>query len=190
MHLTMLNDPNLFLKLFTGKLDVHKPDDRSTWGWAIFYQNDDVWKAHSKTAVQAVPFILSLFERAPWDLAKKLNTGYKAWEFQQYIYSLGPMLFQHLLPCKYWLNFCKLITGVSILQQCAIAYHDLLQGHALLLDFACKFEELYYQCMESCIHFVQHSIHLLTHMGPETFQIGPLACYMQWTLETAIGNLS
>ncbi|KAH9159369.1 hypothetical protein EDB89DRAFT_1887518 [Lactarius sanguifluus] len=26
-------------------------------------------------------------------------------------------------------------------------------------------------------------------MGPETFRIGPLACYAQWTLETAIGNL-
>ena len=26
-------------------------------------------------------------------------------------------------------------------------------------------------------------------MGPETFRISPLACYTQWTLETAIGNL-
>ena len=29
----------------------------------------------------------------PQDPAKKLNTGYKAWEFQQYIYGLGPTLF-------------------------------------------------------------------------------------------------
>ena len=43
--------------------------------------------------------------------------------------------------------------------------------------------------MEVRIHFVQQSIHLLTHMGPETFRISPLACYAQWTLETAIGNL-
>ena len=43
--------------------------------------------------------------------------------------------------------------------------------------------------MESRIHFVRQSIHLLTHIGPETFRIGPLACYAQWTLETAIGNL-
>ena len=49
---------------------------------------------------------------------------------------------------------------------------------------------LYYQCMEVWIHFVWHSIHLLTHMGPETFQIGLLLCYTQLTLETAIGNLS
>ena len=49
---------------------------------------------------------------------------------------------------------------------------------------------LYNQCMEVWIHFMQHSIHLLTHMGPETFQIGPLLCHAQWMLEKAIGNLS
>ena len=57
------------------------------------------------------------------------------------------------------------------------------------MEFALEFEDLYYQCMESRIHFVRHSVHLLMHMGPETFHIGPLACYVQWTLETAIGNL-
>ena len=55
--------------------------------------------------------------------------------------------------------------------------------------FAREFEELYYQRMESWIHFVRQSIHLLTHIANETFRVGPLACYAQWTLETAIGNL-
>jgi hypothetical protein len=32
MHLSVLNDPNLFVKLFTGKLDVYEPDDREDWG--------------------------------------------------------------------------------------------------------------------------------------------------------------
>jgi hypothetical protein len=43
--------------------------------------------------------------------------------------------------------------------------------------------------MESQIHFVRRSVHLLTHIAPETLRIGPLSCYAQWTLETAIGNL-
>jgi hypothetical protein len=30
---------------------------------------------------------------------------------------------------------------------------------------------------------------MLTHVAPETIRAGPLACYAQWTLETAIGNL-
>ena len=51
------------------------------------------------------------------------------------------------------------------------------------------FEALYYQRKESRIHFVRHSIHLLTHITPETVQAGPPACYAQWTMETAIGNL-
>ena len=139
--------------------------------------------------VRAVPFIPSSFGRAPRDPAKKLNTGYKAWEFQQYIYGLGPTLFRHLLPRKYWLNFCKLVAGVQILQRHTISHSDLLRGHNLLVEFAREYEDLYYQRMEVRIHFVRQSIHLLTHMAPETFRIGPLACYAQWTLETAIGNL-
>ena len=189
MHLTVLNDPELFIKLFTGRLNVYEPDDRSTWDWAIFYKNDRLWKAHGETVVRAVPFIPSSFGRAPRDPAKKLNTGYKAWEFQQYIYGLGPTLFRHLLPRKYWLNFCKLVAGVRILQRHAIPREDLLKGHDLLVKFVREYEDLYYQRMESRIHFVRQSIHMLTHMGPETFRIGPLACYAQWTLETAIGNL-
>ena len=31
---------------------------------------------------------------------------------------------------------------------------------------------------------------MLTHMALETFHTGPLACYAQWSLETAIRNLS
>lgn len=171
-----------------GKLNVYQPDDKSMWDWAIFHKNDTIWKAHGESVVRALLFLPSSFRRVPWDPAKKIHTGYKAWEFQQYIYGLGPTLFHHLLPCKYWLNFCKLMASIHILQCHAITYNDLLQGHNLLVKFACEFEDLYYQCMESQVHFIQQSIHLLTHMGPETFWIGPLACYAQWTLETAIGN--
>ena len=46
-----------------------------------------------------------------------------------------------------------------------------------------------WQRKESRIHFVRHSIHLLTHIAPETVRAGPPACYAQWTMETAIGNL-
>jgi hypothetical protein len=105
------------------------------------------------------------------------------------VYGLGPTLFWHILPEKYWHNFCKLVAGVRILQCHCIAYHEILRRHTLLQDFVQEFEELYYQQMESQIHFMQHSIHMLTHIGPETLQAGPLSCYAQWTLETAIGNL-
>ena len=116
MHLTNLNDPDLFVKLFTGKINVYQPDEKSTWDWAIFYQNNTLWNAHGESVVRAVPFLPSSFGRAPRDPAKKLNTGYKAWEHQQYIYGLGPTLLRLLLPYKYWVNFCKLVAGIRILQ--------------------------------------------------------------------------
>ena len=52
-----------------------------------------------------------------------------------------------------------------------------------------EFEQLYYQRDPNRLHFVRQSIHLLTHIGPETVRAGPLACYSQWTMETAIGSL-
>ena len=54
MHLTALNNPDLFLKLFAGKLDVYEPDDRSTWDCAVFYKNNTLWNAHGETVARAV----------------------------------------------------------------------------------------------------------------------------------------
>ena len=189
MHLSVLNDPDLFIKLFTGKLDVYEPDDREDWDWAIFYRRPQLWTAHGETIPRSVPFIPSSFGRAPRDPSKKLNSGYKAWEFQLYVYGLCPTLLRHLLPRRYWVHFCKLVAGIRILQRPRISKQELLTGHDLLTSFAREFEELYYQRKETRIHFVRQSIHLLTHIAPETFRVGPLACYAQWTLETAISNL-
>jgi hypothetical protein len=189
MHLSVLNNPDLFIKLFTGKLDFYEPDDRASWDWAIFYHKPTLWSAHGKTVSKSVPFIPSCFRHAPQDPSKKINSGYKAWEFQLYVYGLCPTLLQHLLLQQYWHNFCKLVSGICILQCPHISKQELLCGHDLLQDFAHEFEELYYQHMESQIHFVRQSIHLLTHIASETFCVGPLVCYAQWTLETAIGNL-
>ena len=105
------------------------------------------------------------------------------------MYGLCLTLLRHLLPPHYWCHFCKLIAGIRVLQRPQISKLELLYGHELLTCFACEFEDLYYQCKESWIHFVHQSVHLLTHIAPETFRVGPLTCYAQWTLETAIGNL-
>jgi hypothetical protein len=78
MHLSVLNDPDLFVKLFTGKLDCYEPDDKSTWDWAVFYRNSDLWNAHGETVARAVPYIPSSFGHVPRDPAKKINSGYKA----------------------------------------------------------------------------------------------------------------
>ena len=56
MHLSVLNDPNLLLKLFLGKLDVYDPDNREKWDWAIFYQKPALWNAHGKMSQELCHF--------------------------------------------------------------------------------------------------------------------------------------
>ena len=82
-----------------------------------------------------------------------------------------------------------MVAGIQVLQRPIITPQDLWNGNRVLKDFVRDFKALYYQRKESRIHFVCHSIHLLTHIAPETVRAGPLACYAQWTMETAIGNL-
>lgn len=149
----------------------------------------DVWHAHGKTVALATPFIPSCFGRAPRNPAEKINSGYKAWEFQVYLIGLGPALFRHILAKEYWTNFCKYVSGVRLLQQWRLSPADLQREHTLLCEFTQEFERLYYQRRAERIHFVRQSIHLLTHIASETIRIGPLSCYSQWTIETAIGNL-
>jgi len=45
----------------------------------------------------ATQFIPSSFGHAPWNPAEKVNSGYKAWEFQLYLVGLGPSLLRHIL---------------------------------------------------------------------------------------------
>lgn len=188
MHLVNLNDPNLLLGLWHGTIKVYPPDNIDLWDWRILVGN--IWQAHGKTVALATPFIPSSFGHAPRNPAEKINSGYKAWEFQIYLIGLGPVLFQHILPNEYWVNYCKYVLGIRILQQWAISLDNILCGHRLLCKFTQEFEQLYCQCHADCIHFVRKSIHLLTHIASETIRIGPLSCYSQWTIEMAIGNLS
>ena len=187
MHLINLNDPDLLLGLWRGTIKVYPPDNMELWNWRVLV--GDIWQAHGRTVALATPFIPSSFGRAPRNPAEKINSGYKAWEFQLYLMGLGPALFRHILAKEYWLNYCKYVSGVRILQQWAISTEDLKRGHRLLCEFAHEFEQLYYQRRPDRIHFIRQSIHLLTHIASETIRFGPLSCYAQWTIETAIGNL-
>jgi len=73
--------------------------------------------------------------------------------------------------------------------QLKLSPEQIKEGNRLLCEFHKEFEDLYVQRCAEQIHFLCHSIHLLTHIGPETICAGPLGCYAQWTMETAIGNL-
>lgn len=190
MHLAALNEPDLLLGLWRATIscDTRGGDTKATWDWAVL-ADAATWNTHGKLVAAATPYLPGSFDRPPRNPAEKLNSGYKAMEYLNYIYGLGPGLFYGLLPSKYWKHFCKLVRGIRIAHQKRINTVELQDTHCLLLEFCREFEELYYQRHLARLHFVRQSIHALSHICPETTRIGPYAGVTQWTMENAIGNL-
>ncbi|KAF9223047.1 hypothetical protein BS17DRAFT_796200 [Gyrodon lividus] len=153
-------------------------DDVITWRWAIL-SDDNIWKVHGKAIHNAGQHIPRSFDAKPRNIAEKINTDYKTWEFQLYTFGLGPALLYEILPEPYWIHHCKLHS---------ITAEEVHKAHNLLCSCHHKFEELYYQRREDRLHFVRPCVHKVIHLVPETIQKGPPICYAQWTMERTIGN--
>jgi hypothetical protein len=115
MHLAALNISDLMISLWRGTIDCTRPDDRSTWDWAVLRGDD--WRDHGKAVANVLPYLPGSFDRPPRNIAEKLTSGYKAWEFLLYLYGLGPGLLYGLLPDIYYNNFCKLVRGIRLVHQ-------------------------------------------------------------------------
>src|SRR6266581_6257523 len=187
MHLAALNISDLMISLWRGTMDCTKPDDKSTWDWAVL--QGDIWQQHGKAVEAALHYLPSSFDRPPHNIAEKLTSGYKAWEFLLYLYRLGPGILYDILPEKYFVNYCKLVLGIRLVNQHSITLANVRDAHLALLSFAHEFELLYCQCLPTHIHFVRPCLHTLVHLPREILRIGPPICSSQWTLERTIGNL-
>ncbi|KAF8572886.1 hypothetical protein K439DRAFT_1650085 [Ramaria rubella] len=134
-----LNLGDLLLPLWQGKFVCDPADTVKNWDWAVLTGN--VWKDHSQA----------------------IHSGYKAQEWQGYLFGVAPALLHGILPHAYWKNFCKLhsisILQLHVAQQCLDKFHI-------------EFELLYVQC---CMDQVP--------------QLGPPCLYSTWTMERTIGNL-
>jgi len=181
MHLLSLNILDLLVNLWWGMLDCDKSDDCTMWDWATLRGN--VWEMHGCQVAAATPYLPGSFDHPPCNPAKKITSKYKAWGFLMYLFGLGPGLLYNVLPEKYWKNFCKLVYGAQIINQYTIKMADVQKAHKALLEFAYEFEVLYYQRRTDHLHFVQQSIHAVTHLAPEVTRIGPAVCSSQWTME-------
>lgn len=188
MHLVSLNIPDLLVSLWRGTMECDKNDNRSTWDWALL--RGQTWIDHGKAVASITPYLPGSFDRPPRNPAEKINSGYKAWEFLMYIFGLGPGLLYHILPNKYWKNFCKLVFAVRVLHQHNILSESLAAAHQAILDFVLEFEDLYYQRRHSRIHFVRPCLHTLIHAAPEVLRVGPGIIASQWTMERAIGDFT
>ncbi len=188
MHLTALNISDLLISLWCTTLDCTKPDDKSTWDWAVF-KWVDVWKAHGKAVAKTLHFLPSSFDHPPHNITEKLTSGYKAWEFLLYLYGLGPGLLYNVLPDPYYSNYCKLVFGMRLINQHSISLDNVREANLALTSFVQEFEVIYCQRLSTCIHFVWPCVHSVVHLPREVICLGPPVCSSQWTLEQTIGNL-
>ncbi|KAG2340367.1 hypothetical protein BDR05DRAFT_1002561 [Suillus weaverae] len=187
MHLAA-NLSDLCLDLWCGTIDCGPTDDVATWDWVVL-QDAETWSAHGESVERAGPYLPPSFDWKPRNVTKKINTGYKTWEFQLYMFSLGPVLLYNVLPRQYWANYCKLVRGFQLMCQHTITTQDLQQANVLLCAWEWEFELIYYQLREDRLHFVRPCVHQTNHLVTETIQKGPPVCYAQWTMERTIGNL-
>ncbi len=187
MHLSTFNLSDLFLPLWRGLFDHDQHDPPSNWPWAVLH--GEVWEEHGAAVAAATPYLPGSFDRPPRNIAEKINSGYKAWEWLLYLYGLAPALLFGILPQPYYSHFCKLVRSMRIIQQYHISSSDLVLADDLLRSFAFEFETLYYQRREDRIHFCRQSVHALLHLASEVTRIGPPICSSQWTMERTIGNL-
>ncbi|KZS87307.1 hypothetical protein SISNIDRAFT_419766 [Sistotremastrum niveocremeum HHB9708] len=192
MHHMSLNIPDLLLSLWRGTMKCDtETDSKASWDFAVFRgpTKKKVWEDHGKSVADARPYLPGSFDRPPRNPAEKVNSGYKAWEFLNYLVGLGPGVFLDVLPEGYYRNFCKLIYGMRIVHQRSISRSELLNAYESLGTFVEEFERLYYQRRIDRMHFVRQSIHQLLHVCKEVERIGPGAVTSQWPLERTIGNL-
>jgi hypothetical protein len=143
MHLGALNLSDLMISLWRGTIDCTKPDDRSSWTWVVL--RGDVWQQHGKAVADALHYLPSSFDRPPRNIAEKLTSGYKAWEFLLYLYGLGPGLLYGILPDVYYQNYCKLVFGMRLMNQHKITQVQVRDAHLALTSFAQEFKIIYCQ---------------------------------------------
>ncbi|KAJ7762228.1 hypothetical protein B0H16DRAFT_1884193 [Mycena metata] len=187
MHLFALNLSDLFLSLWHGTMQCDPDDDKSTWDWMVLV--GDVWKKHGEDIAKAAKHLPSYFDKPPRNPAEKMNSGYKAQEFLNYLYVLGPALLRDILPKKYWQHLGKLVAGVRIVWKRKIPRDQLQRAHKPLCEVDLDFERPYYQHKASRLQFCRQSVHALVHTCPETVRVGPGGYRSQWTMERTIGNL-
>jgi hypothetical protein len=187
MHLAgLLSD--LLLSLWRGTMDCASTDDIASWNWAVL-SDVDVWEAHGAAVAAAGQHLPGSFDRKPRNIAEKINTSYKTWKFQLYLFALGPALLYGILPEPYWRNYCKLVQGFRIICQHRISFAEMQAANDILAEWEFEFETLYYQRREDRIHFIRPCAHQVNHLVAEAVQKGPPVCYAQWTMERTIGNL-
>ena len=187
MHQPLLNLAALLFDLWCARPDARSYDRSSTWPWAVL--TGDVWEEHGRIVAGIAKYLPTSFGRTPWNPQEKISSGYKAWEFLNYLYGEGPGVFYGVLPEVYYSHFCKLVRMIRMVHQRAISREQLCTIYELSHQWVLEFEVLYYDRNPDRLHFVRQCVHSITHLARETHRLGPLWLSSQWTMERVIGYL-
>ncbi|EJD38499.1 hypothetical protein AURDEDRAFT_30561, partial [Auricularia subglabra TFB-10046 SS5] len=188
MHLFM-NLAHHFITLWRGTFDCVRPDSKADWEWATL-SDDELWAIHGADIAGCTPYTPSVLERPARNPAEKLNSGYKATEYIHYFYVLGPVHFYVVLRAEHWENYCLLVAGIRLIAQKSATRDQLMEGAQYLIQFLRGFEELYIGRRQERMHLHTQIIHIIQHLVPEYFRVGPGPLHAQWTLERHIGNMT
>ncbi|KAF8078231.1 hypothetical protein FPV67DRAFT_1662983 [Lyophyllum atratum] len=60
-------------------------DNIKDWEWAVL--TGDIWKAHGAAVARARPYIPGSYDQPPRNIAEKISSGYKAKEWQGFLWS-------------------------------------------------------------------------------------------------------
>ncbi|KIJ07609.1 hypothetical protein PAXINDRAFT_90134 [Paxillus involutus ATCC 200175] len=187
MHLAG-NLSDLLILLWRGMIDCDATDAINSWDWAVL-SDGTIWDTYGVSVHEAGSHLPGSFGTRPRNIAEKLTSGYKTWEFQLHMFGLGPILLYNILPDAYFANYCKLAQGFQIMCQHSITTESLVSAQSLLCQWEHGFKRLYYRYREDRIHFIRPCVHQVNHLATETLRKGPPICYAQWTMERTIRNL-
>jgi hypothetical protein len=188
MHLDGSNIPELRFGLWRGTLKERSASDSpKDWPWRVLV--DDVWDAFSERLENARRFLPGSFERAPCNVAKKINSGYKAWEFIMVLYGCGSGYLMDVLPQPYYTQYVREVFAVRRKGARIIPVHQVQELHVAAAEAHREFEDVYYQWWPERISFCRQSLHNNLHNAPEILRVGPLALLAQWLMERTIGDL-
>ncbi|KAF8078225.1 hypothetical protein FPV67DRAFT_1557598 [Lyophyllum atratum] len=153
-------------------------DNIKDWEWAVL--TGDIWKAHGAAVARARPYIPGSYDQPPRNIAEKISSGYKAKEWQGFLWSRPRSPLQS--------SSQALVHGIRIIHQCSISRSQLQEAHWYLQEFHEEFEVLYCQRRTDRIHMMRPCVHALLHLTL-TVWLGPIPLYSAWTMEHVIGDL-
>ncbi|KIJ46609.1 hypothetical protein M422DRAFT_59584 [Sphaerobolus stellatus SS14] len=187
MHCLTLNMGELLVPLWRGIFTREPSDDLTSWTWAVL--QGDAWKELGKAVAAYRPFIPGSYDCPPRNISDKVNSRYKAKEWQTFLYGYGPALLLPLLPHQDWKHFCRLVCGVRLILQRSISLQQVIEAQEHLEVWHLEYEVLYIQRRAERLHFLRPCVHGVLHFGLEIPRLCPSSLYSANTIERTVGNL-